>query len=61
MACNKCGAKLGLMIEEDGKDTLCIKCHPTAISNLLSPSKNFEKIKDWDFPRVRAIKFAEEK
>lgn len=62
MSCQKCGVKLGLMIEEDDKDTLCVKCHPTVISNILSSKENFEKIKNWDmFQRIRNMKFTEEK
>jgi|HubBroStandDraft_2_1064218.scaffolds.fasta_scaffold16400_2 hypothetical protein len=41
--CKKCGKKFGLMIEEDD-EIMCINCHPTAISNLLSPNEIFQKI-----------------
>jgi hypothetical protein len=50
--CQKCDNKTGIIIEDiNGK--FCIRCHPTAISNMLSPEENLNKLKDLDFKNVR--------
>lgn len=56
--CFKCNNQFGLFIEDE-YGNLCVACHPTAISNMLSPAENFEKIKHLDFPRIKNMKFDE--
>lgn len=52
MSCQKCSVKFGLMIEDD-LGTLCAKCHPAAISNMLDPNECFEKlVKHSNFNKV---------
>lgn len=57
MSCKKCGIKLGLMIEDEN-GILCVECHPTSLSNLLSPQQNLNKLEKLDiFSNLANIKF----
>lgn len=56
--CFKCGTISGLFVDDENGH-ICIKCHPTTLSNVLSDEENLKKLPDNLFTSLKNMRFKE--